>query len=154
MSKRENSLRAVRKYRRAHPERVRASKHKHYVANKEKVAEYNRAYFAANAEKTREARHKWNTTHLEEKRVLNQKRRALRKGNGGSYTVSEWLALREQYKNACIGPGPHGGSLTQDHVIPLLLGGTSNISNIQPFCKRCNSRKGTKTIDYRQGATV
>lgn len=29
-----------------------------------------------------------------------------------------------------------------DHVIPLSMGGASNVRNLQMICKRCNTRKG------------
>lgn len=29
------------------------------------------------------------------------------------------------------------------------MGGTNNIDNIQPLCKRCNSSKNKRYIDYR-----
>lgn len=76
-------------------------------------------------------------------------RRAVMAASGGSYTVQEWLSLCAEYNDccACCGlPGP----LAADHVIPVHLGGSSNISNIQPLCKVCNSRKGIKKTDYRK----
>jgi 5-methylcytosine-specific restriction endonuclease McrA len=34
--------------------------------------------------------------------------------------------------------------------VPLLSGGTDDITNIQPLCAKCNSRKGIAHTDYRK----
>jgi 5-methylcytosine-specific restriction endonuclease McrA len=33
---------------------------------------------------------------------------------------------------------------TADHVLPLALGGTHDVSNLRPLCRRCNSRLGAE----------
>jgi hypothetical protein len=38
--------------------------------------------------------------------------------------------------------------LTRDHILSLSNGGTDDITNIQPLCVQCNSKKSTKTIRY------
>jgi 5-methylcytosine-specific restriction endonuclease McrA len=40
--------------------------------------------------------------------------------------------------------------LSVDHVIPLSLGGSKRIENIQPLCRTCNSEKGATVRDYRE----
>jgi hypothetical protein len=40
-------------------------------------------------------------------------------------------------------------NLAIDHVTPTSRNGTDDPTNLQPLCKRCNSRKGNRTIDYR-----
>jgi 5-methylcytosine-specific restriction endonuclease McrA len=84
-----------------------------------------------------------------------RKNKLKRKNVEGSYTVSEWIDLKNKYGNQCLCCARHESELEsvleQDHVIPLSKGGSNWISNIQPLCADCNGMggKGTKIIDYR-----
>lgn len=70
---------------------------------------------------------------------------------GKAYTQIEWLDLKRKYKFQCLAckRSELEVKLVPDHVVPLALGGKSDISNIQPLCSRCNSIKWAKHIDYR-----
>lgn len=39
--------------------------------------------------------------------------------------------------------------LTIDHIVPLSLGGTNNLENLQTLCQSCNQGKGQRIIKYR-----
>jgi 5-methylcytosine-specific restriction endonuclease McrA len=103
-----------------------------------------------NIEKERERRRRLRGTLRW--RILDHMRchryRARKRGAKGSYTFDEWIALCEWFGNVCLACGQEK-PLTVDHVIPLSVGGSNNISNLQPLCFSCNSRKKDKTIDYR-----
>jgi hypothetical protein len=38
-------------------------------------------------------------------------------------------------------------NLTVDHIKPVVQGGGDELENLQTLCKRCNSRKGAKTME-------
>lgn len=38
--------------------------------------------------------------------------------------------------------------LTIDHLYPVSLGGTNDLSNLQLLCRKCNAKKGTAHVDH------
>lgn len=76
------------------------------------------------------------------------RRRARKEANGGTHSAREWRDLCAKYNHRCLCCG-EAKPLTIDHVVPLVDGGTNDISNIQPLCLDCNLRKHAQTIDYR-----
>lgn len=154
-----------KRYYEANREKIREHHRHYYEANKEKVNERSRQYYAANAEKISE-RHKryrevnrekiaerhrrYSLSNPEKNREKQHRRRARKTGNGGDYTPYRWKKLCAFYDDRCVCCGEQK-PLTVDHVIPLSLGGTNSIDNIQPLCVNCNSRKGNRhATDYRK----
>ncbi len=87
-----------------------------------------------------------------QKRLHKQRRRALKRANGGTgiVTQADWQWVLDKYGSACLCCGdPCGGKPTMDHVVPLSLGGPHDKTNLQPLCRMCNSIKCATVIDYR-----
>lgn len=74
-----------------------------------------------------------------------------RKGAKGTHSFEQWEDLKKFYDFMCLCCKKQEPfiSLTRDHVVPLSLGGSDDIKNIQPLCHNCNSRKHAKMIDFR-----
>jgi 5-methylcytosine-specific restriction endonuclease McrA len=108
------------------------------------ISQYMRAYRKENWERLKPAA-----------RIHLINRRARIKGNGGTFTLEEWEALKAQYDCRCLACGKREPeiNLTVDHVISIFNGGRNEIGNIQPLCLICNISKGTKNVDYRLSET-
>lgn len=74
---------------------------------------------------------------------LKARRYARKKNAEGSHTLEQWQALKRIYRFKCGCCGLKK-ELTKDHMRPLSKGGTDYISNIEPLCKNCNSKKHNK----------
>jgi 5-methylcytosine-specific restriction endonuclease McrA len=120
-----------------------------YQKNKERLKRKASKYYAHNINKCKRGMRAYREKHPEMNIVKHSKRRARKLLSGGSFTAAEWKALCKLHGNKCLCCGKRR-KLAADHVIPVSKGGSSNIENIQPLCQPCNSRKGTKTTDYRR----
>jgi 5-methylcytosine-specific restriction endonuclease McrA len=69
----------------------------------------------------------------------------------GHHTTVDWQELKTHYAFTCLRCKKQEPEirLSKDHVVPLILGGSNDISNIQPLCRRCNSVKNRRTMDFR-----
>ena len=140
----------------------RVRERQRWQENPEKLRVQARIRNAHNPEPNRKRVKAWQLAHperfREQLRVHKQKRRARKKGNGGSWTAAEWNTLKRQYGHRCVGCWKTerelqavGRKLVPDHIVSLAKRGMNDITNIQPLCHGsggCNNRKGSKYIDF------
>lgn len=77
------------------------------------------------------------------------KRRLRIKLNYKKVTLEDWHNIIDKQNNICSFCKQEFSSnnpATQDHIIPLSVGGKHNKDNIQALHKSCNSKKGTKCM--------
>jgi 5-methylcytosine-specific restriction endonuclease McrA len=83
------------------------------------------------------------------RQVSRAKYRAKQAGyKGPHFTGKEWRELVMECGGRCLRCGS-SGDLTVDHIVPLALGGSNTIENVQPLCSECNGIKGCEIMDYR-----
>ena len=91
---------------------------------------------------------------LEKEKILLQiaysKKSRRIKGNKHIGNSEVRKAIFNLYGEKCLCCGSEH-NIQIDHVVPIAVGGKSEINNYQPLCKSCNSSKGTKIKDYRNG---
>ena len=124
----------------------------------EKLREKARKYQRRHSEQARKRLNVWRRLHPESRIPAEHKRKALKLGNGGSWTTKQWQTLKRQYGFRCVGCWKTeseltalGRKLVPDHIIPIIQGGLNHITNLQPLChgrSACNNRKGGKYQDF------
>jgi 5-methylcytosine-specific restriction endonuclease McrA len=137
----------------SHKEESKAYSKQRYLSHREEERIRLRKRYVSEKEERKNQDKQYRLEHKTERRIINNIRRTRKAKNGGSFTLKEWSLLCHYYapENKCL-CCDEIKLLTVDHVIPIKLGGTSNISNLQPICHSCNSSKHTKDIDYRPDA--
>lgn len=119
--------------------------------NPQKIKQARDASRAKYSQKYNERACQWRKNNRDKTRHNKLVRYAREKGAQGSYTLAEWEAMKRLYNYSCLRchRSEPDIKLTRDHVLPIALGGSNTIDNIQPLCWSCNSSKKAKHIDYR-----
>lgn len=94
----------------------------------------------------------WRQKNKDKRLAAQNRRRARKKGGGGSYLPSDIREIFFAQKGRCALCGVKLSANQQiDHIVPLAKGGTSNRNNLQILCRPCNASKGAKDqIDFMQ----
>lgn len=114
------------------------------------LAKQDRLYYEAHREQAAEYGRQRRALFPEKIRLAHLARTHRRRSAEGSFTADEWKALCNLYENRCLACGRDDVGLTVDHVVPLAKGGTNWITNLQPLCRPCNSKKHLRATDYRK----
>jgi 5-methylcytosine-specific restriction endonuclease McrA len=102
----------------------------------------NRQRVSANTAKSRKNTTKWRESN---NRYLHKRRSLVAESLPTGYRQ----AVLNFYGAQCAKCGS-ADRLEMDHVVPLTLGGSNTLSNIQVLCKPCNaSKKNRSCADYR-----
>mgnify|MGYP001574360243 CR=1 FL=1 len=163
-----NNLKA-KKYKEENKDKVSQKRHDKYFANVEESRRKNRETgakyrknnpdgIAAISKKYRsnpktkpkliENQRRWREKNPVKNRLLWLKRRDADRYI--DFDEEQYLKLYEHYASGdvCMCCGDVN-KLHSEHIVPIALGGKTVLDNLQFLCKECNSKKHTKTIDYR-----
>lgn len=152
---RKNQFNKIQKRRKAYSEANKdkiSEYHKNYYSKNKKYFKLrNESYYKTNKEKVRLLVRSYAKKNPDKVKIYSENKRSRKFGSRDRVSLDEWNAILNRFGHKCLCCGKEGIKLTQDHVIPLTLGGRHSIDNIQPLCTSCNSRKHTQIVDYRIG---
>lgn len=104
-----------------------------------------------NRKKANETAKRWAARHPELARERGRAYVAMRRtriaSNGGSFTTEDITDLHHKQRGKCAACGKKTTRMEIDHILPVVLGGSSDPFNLQLLCLPCNRSKGRKHPD-------
>jgi 5-methylcytosine-specific restriction endonuclease McrA len=85
--------------------------------------------------------------------------RRQREAAARTHTDEQWAQLIIECGDRCVlcltpRADLHGATICKDHIQPISLGGSDGIDNLQPVCRPCNTKKGSRAADMRPPRAV
>lgn len=114
---------------------------------KERRAEESRRYRSMNRDRMNELTRKWFKANRDAANAYARNRRALVANSTGSHTKDEVSALLVKQEGRCVYCRAELTKYHADHIMPISLGGSNDIGNIQLLCPFCNMSKRNKHPD-------
>ena len=136
---RKNNLRAT------NPDSIRNAAKAHRERYPEKIKLNRETWKNNNLDKVRQHRKKWLQANKEVNNCRNRRRRAKIANTEGSHTSKQIFDLLSNQKHKCANCNTNIKSKYHaDHIMPIFLGGSNKIQNIQLLCPTCNVKKAHK----------
>lgn len=125
-------------------ERERSRERRSHAVHAHKRNKKRQLRKVAHPEKRREDERKRYAVHPEIYRERERRYRARKNGAPiHDLTAAQWADIKAAYGHRCVYCGRKMQALTQDHITPLIKGGSHTRSNVVPACRSCNSKKHT-----------
>lgn len=99
-----------------------------------------------NNPKRQQTYQKWCSNHPQKVIEKAMKRYELLLSSDYTLTDKEWQEVLKYFNNSCAYCGS-SESLTKDHVVPIIKGGTTSRNNIIPACLSCNRSKSNQEFE-------
>lgn len=147
--RREQSKQAYLRERRINLKQQLARRRRYYQKNRERIRAHVKGQRIANPERFRSVDHARYWRNSEKRRHQSRVARAKRSGISCYLNLEQWRQLlrRLHFRCAYCGTKLTKKNRSLDHKIPLLRGGTNDITNLVPSCLRCNQRKHLQTAE-------
>lgn len=146
-----DGLTRYQRYYRRNTSKMRAKVRQWRAANPERTKRIERASYARNIDQRRadaredsknyRAKIVGTDAYRAAERARKQLRRARLAGVAATLTEAEWQLILATHDHRCAYCGIKPGRIEQDHVVPIVRGGTHTAANVVPACKPCNSSK-------------
>jgi len=129
----------------AHRDETREAAKRQRARNPEAVRDYARRYKAENRERTSTYYRQWAAANPDKVRDHWTAQRARRAQAEGDHTAADLLAQYTRQKGRCFYCKTRlGDNYHDEHVTPIILGGSNGLENIVAACPTCNQRKAAK----------